>query len=358
MLLRRGYEEVVEMEAFEDADEENQQRSLGATRGAARPGSAAATIAPTTVRPLSPISKTQSRIGTSLLVVLFAIWNIIIFFIGVAVSPSLSLSANHPLNWRSGGTHAATSNDIALDHILLFGDSITAYSARTLGYSGLLRNEYNHKMDTIVRGFLGLNTREALSFVAPVLRSTSPSSPHAKTALMLIMLGSNDATQPTVPAAHIPIPEYKDNLKKIITSVQKLSPGTRVVLVTPPFMSVEMMMHRTKAGLKQYRDECLKAAKEIRADGTPWSAANFTVMDSWDALLGGDGLGDKDYDLVSVRDLFEDGLHLSAKGNSVLGKALIAKIRDVWEDLRAERISNRLPAAKWMQQETQSVNTK
>ncbi|KAJ3229216.1 hypothetical protein HDU81_005549 [Chytriomyces hyalinus] len=356
MLLRRGYEEVVEMEAFEDADEENQQRGLGTTRSGARPGSTDPTITSTTVRPLSPISKTQSRIGTSLLVILFAIWNIIIFFIGVAVSPSLSLSANHPLNFRSGGTHAATSNDMALDHILLFGDSITAFSARTSGYSGHLRDEYNHKMDTIVRGFLGLNTREALAFVAPVLRSTSPSSPLAKTALMLIMLGSNDATQPIIPAAHIPLPEYKENLKNIVTTVQKLSPVTRVVLVTPPLLSVEVMMHRTKAGLKQYRDECLQAAKEIRADGTAWSAANFTVLDSWDALLGGDGLGDNEYDLVSVRPLFEDGLHLSPKGNTVLGKALIAKIRDVWQDLRSERIGNRLPVAKWME-EAQSVNT-
>ncbi|KAI8611400.1 SGNH hydrolase-type esterase domain-containing protein, partial [Chytriomyces sp. MP71] len=233
---------------------------------------------------------------------------------------------------------------LALDHILLLGDSITAYSARTNGYANHLRNEYTTKMDTIVRGFVGLNTRDALPLILPILQSTAPASPSAHTALVIAMLGSNDATNPDIPAAHVSLPDYTRNLIHIVSAIRDTAgPATRVLLLTPPFMSVDFMMHRTRETLKQYRDACLDAARQIKSDGSVWNRVNFSVLDTWDALLGGEGLGDKPYELTATRSLFEDGLHLSAKGNAILGKAIIAKIRADWDDLRKERMSNRLP---------------
>ncbi|KAI9337998.1 SGNH hydrolase-type esterase domain-containing protein [Obelidium mucronatum] len=281
---------------------------------------------------------------TTAAVLLLVTWSLGVYVLGVATAGSV---ASHPI---VAGTRASNANDLALDHILLFGDSITAYSARATGFSSQIRQEYNHKLDTLIRGFVGLNTHDALPLVVPVIKSTSPSSPKAKTSLITIMIGSNDATSPEIKGAHVPLAEYKKNLKAIVANVKSISTSTRVVLISPPFMSVKFMMHRTSETIKLYRDACLEVGKEILADGSKWSAQNFTVLDSWDALLGSDGAGDKGYEMSKVMDLFEDGLHFSAKGNERMGKSIIERVRQQWPDLRKENIPNRLPEAKWIKE--------
>ncbi|KAJ3027077.1 UNVERIFIED_CONTAM: hypothetical protein HDU68_004560 [Siphonaria sp. JEL0065] len=278
-------------------------------------------------------------------ILLLLTWSLGVYVLGVATAGSV---VSHPM--INGGTRASNANDLALDHILLFGDSITAYSARATGFSSHLRAEYTTKLDTLIRGFVGLNSHDAVPLVVPVIKSTSPSSPKAKTSLITIMLGSNDATSPDIKGAHVPIDEYKKNLKLIVGSIKSISTNSRVVLITPPFMSVKFMMHRKSETIKLYRDACLETGNEILKDGTKWSAQNFTVLDSWDALLGEDGAGNKGYDMASVMDLFEDGLHFSAKGNERMGQKIIERVRQQWPDLRKENIPNRLPEAKWIKE--------
>ncbi|KAJ3352938.1 hypothetical protein HDU83_007454 [Entophlyctis luteolus] len=284
---------------------------------------------------------------TAAVVLIIIAWSAAVFVLGMAVPDS---SALHPL--ASGRTRSSNAGDLALDHLVLFGDSLVQRSVGTSGFASILQQEYVSKMDILVRGFSEFNTRDALELVKPTIKSVFPVSPKAKIALVVILLGSTDAMveDPSRPSGHVPVDEYRQNLISILETIHDLSRLTRLLLIAPPFtMTPPSDNSHSNTRVNLYREICLQLPNRVKGE---W-ASNFTVLDSWEALYGApipasfapESLGS------AFADIFDpDKLHLSHKGNELLGKAISSKIRQEWPDLAASAITGPYPLAQWLQQ--------
>uniref|UniRef100_A0A803PA71 SGNH hydrolase-type esterase domain-containing protein n=1 Tax=Cannabis sativa TaxID=3483 RepID=A0A803PA71_CANSA len=116
--------------------------------------------------------------------------------------------------------------------ILLFGDSITEQSFRLGGWGAALADTYSRKADVLVRGYGGYNTRWALFLLHHLFPLNVAKPPAAVT----IFFGANDAAilGRTSERQHVPIDEYKENLRKIVLHLKECSPTVLIVLITPP----------------------------------------------------------------------------------------------------------------------------
>jgi lysophospholipase L1-like esterase len=117
-------------------------------------------------------------------------------------------------------------------HIVLFGDSITEQSFRSGGWGASLADTYSRKADILVRGYGGYNTRWALFLLHHLFPLDSSKPPVAVT----VFFGANDAALlgRNSDRQHVPLEEYKENLKKIVHHLKDWSPTMLVVLVSPP----------------------------------------------------------------------------------------------------------------------------
>ncbi|OAY66406.1 GDSL esterase/lipase [Ananas comosus] len=119
---------------------------------------------------------------------------------------------------------------------VLFGDSITEQSFRPGGWGTALADTYSRKADIVVRGYGGYNTRWALfllNHLFPLFSGQSCATPPAATT---IFFGANDAALQgrTSERQHVPVDEYRENLRKIIHHLKECSPSMVVVLITAP----------------------------------------------------------------------------------------------------------------------------
>ncbi|XP_058749369.1 GDSL esterase/lipase At5g62930-like [Vicia villosa] len=202
------------------------------------------------------------------------------------------------------------------ENIVLFGDSITEQSFHN-GWGSSLANHYSRKADVLVRGYSGYNTRWALFLLNHIFPPESHKPPVATT----IFFGANDAalTGRTSERQHVPLPEYKQNLQKIINHLKSSSPAMLIVLITPPPVCEEgrrafaislygdnapKLSERTNEVTGQYAKACVETAKEM---GVPY-------IDLWSKMQETDGWKKK---------FLWDGLHLTVDGNQVVYQEVI-----------------------------------
>ncbi|XP_058733675.1 GDSL esterase/lipase At5g62930-like isoform X2 [Vicia villosa] len=202
------------------------------------------------------------------------------------------------------------------ENIVLFGDSITEQSFNN-GWGSSLANHYSRKADVTVRGYSGYNTRWALFLLNHIFPLVCCKPPVATT----IFFGANDAalTGRTSERQHVPIPEYKQNLQKIINHLKSSSPAMLIVLITPPPVCEEgrrafaislygdnasKLSERTNEVTGQYAKACVETAKEM---GVPY-------IDLWSKMQETDGWKKK---------FLWDGLHLTVYGNQVVYQEVI-----------------------------------
>ncbi|KAI3454485.1 hypothetical protein Pfo_011148 [Paulownia fortunei] len=116
--------------------------------------------------------------------------------------------------------------------IVLFGDSITQQSFGSGGWGAALADIYSRKVDVVLRGYGGYNTRWALFLLQHLFPLGSATPPVAVT----IFFGANDAALlgGTGKRQHVPVEEYKENLRRMVQHIKNWSPNTLVVLITPP----------------------------------------------------------------------------------------------------------------------------
>ncbi|XP_057804549.1 GDSL esterase/lipase At5g62930 [Salvia miltiorrhiza] len=206
--------------------------------------------------------------------------------------------------------------------IVLFGDSITQQSFRSGGWGASVADTYSRKVDVVLRGYGGYNTRWALFLLhhlfPPVSEAPSP-------AAVTIFFGANDAAllEGTGKRQHVPLEEYKENLRKMVQHIKNHSPKTLVVLITPPPIDLEgrqeyarsmygdkasKVADRTNEVAGTYADQCVALAKELCLPSINlWSKMQET--NGWQ------------------RRFLSDGLHLTPEGNAVVFGELV-KILD------------------------------
>ncbi|KAG5517006.1 hypothetical protein RHGRI_037674 [Rhododendron griersonianum] len=149
--------------------------------------------------------------------------------------------------------------------------------------------EENNMVDVVLRGYSGYNTRWILAVMDRVFPvEMDEGSSHVPEA-MTVFFGANDACLPDRCAAfqHVPVDEYKHNLRSIVSYLKKRWPATHVILITPPPIdedrrllhpNVENLLRlpeRTNEATGAYARACTAVAEE---SGIP-------VVDLWNKML-------------------------------------------------------------------------
>ncbi|KAM5588037.1 GDSL esterase/lipase [Rosa sericea] len=180
--------------------------------------------------------------------------------------------------------------------IYLFGDSITEESFGDGGWGASLAHQFSRTLDVVLRGYSGYNTRWAQK--------------------------------------HVPVDEYKQNLRSIVSFLKKQWPATHIILITPPpidedgrlqFPYIENPSNqpeRTNEAAGAFAEACVAVARE---SGLP-------VIDLWTKMQQF-----PDWQKAHLR----DGLHLTLRGNRLVFEEVVAKLRD--EGLSLESLPVDLP---------------
>ncbi|CZT15445.1 related to GDSL Lipase/Acylhydrolase family protein [Ramularia collo-cygni] len=257
--------------------------------------------------------------------------------------------------------NATTRTAHTMDQFLLFGDSITQQSSLT--FSAALSDAYIRRLDVINRGLSGYNTRQALR----ILPHAVPPPQVAKIRFMTVFFGANDARLPHTPGGpqqHVPLSEYRENLKAIITHPRILEhDGARLILITPPPVDERMCLESSKAEDPDFPDVFTRPAATtaqyasvVRQLGQEY---NLPVVDIWSTLIlraggmtGGVGLPIGSSELApnpTFQSFFRDGLHLSSLGYEVLYEELMSVIENIWPEQMPSNLPFVLPG--WQDQE-------
>ncbi|KAJ4712349.1 GDSL esterase/lipase [Melia azedarach] len=201
--------------------------------------------------------------------------------------------------------------------IVLFGDSITQQSFGSGGWGAALADSYCRKVDVVLRGYGGYNTRWALFLLHHIFSPEITKPPVAAT----IFFGANDAALlgRTSERQHVPVEEYGDNLRKMVQHLKECFPTMLIVLITPPpvdekgrkeyakSMYGEKAMElpeRTNEMTGVYARQCIELAKEL---GVP-------SVNLWSKMQETEGWQKK---------FLSDGLHLTPEGNAVVYKEIV-----------------------------------
>ncbi|KAL6639329.1 hypothetical protein ACP70R_023059 [Stipagrostis hirtigluma subsp. patula] len=244
-----------------------------------------------------------------------------------ATTTAAAPSAVHPPGCPAGAA-AGGSRGMVRPRLVLFGDSITQQSFAPGGWGAALADTYTRKADVIVRGYSGYNTRWALFLIHHIFPVDDIAPPLATT----IFFGANDAALlgRTSERQHVPVSEYKENLRKMVNHLKDCSKSMVILLITPPPVDEEgreryarslygenarKLPERTNEMAGIYADQCIELAREM----------HIPVIDIWSKMQETEGWG-KLY--------LSDGLHLTPEGNAVVYREVVQTLRN--SGLKAE----------------------
>ncbi|XP_071903769.1 GDSL esterase/lipase At5g62930 isoform X2 [Coffea arabica] len=181
--------------------------------------------------------------------------------------------------------------------IVLFGDSITEQSFRSGGWGAALADTYSRK--------------------------GSATPPVAAT----IFFGANDAALlgRTSARQHVPVDEYKENLRRMVQHLKECCSTMLIVLITPPPVDEEgrkeyaralygekamKLPERTNETAGLYAEKCVELARELDLPSINlWS--KMQEIDGWQKFLS-------------------DGLHLTKDGNAVVYQEVVRVFSETW----------------------------
>lgn len=220
---------------------------------------------------------------------------------------------------------------------VVFGDSITqkGNDPANEGWVSRLQDTYQRRVDILNRGYSGYNSRWAKMIwphIEPTFRGAE---------LVTVWFGANDAALPdrTSKVQHVPLEEYRANLKYIVDRLKSLA--CEVILVTPPPVSephrirhakemygvdLDLGSERTNEVTKEYAQACLDVAH----------ACSVHVVDMWQICM--------QREPMRYGDVFlNDGLHLAAPGNGVMFESLISLLNDSLPQFCVQEIPTDIP---------------
>ncbi|EGD93615.1 GDSL Lipase/Acylhydrolase [Trichophyton tonsurans CBS 112818] len=233
---------------------------------------------------------------------------------------------------------------IPYDQIILFGDSITqfsAYQGRGFAFSPQMQDDYVRKLDVLNRGFSGYTSSQGLN----VLPQFFPPPHAAKVRIMTVFFGANDAVLPPGDQ-YVPLEKYVQNLKAIIQHPVVRYGGTKIVLLTPPPVNEYQLtafdlskgvtpLSRSANNTKLYAGACREVGKSLHvAIADIWSA--FMREAGW--VEGQPIAGSKEIpENPKLASLLIDGLHFSGDGYKVMYDEVLRAIRETYPEEAPER---------------------
>lgn len=198
---------------------------------------------------------------------------------------------------------------------------MTEYSFQPGGWGAGLADLYSRKADILLRGYRGWNTRRARNVLEQFFPKDFPSQP----ALVLVFFGANDGAfpMPSGKGQHVPLQEFKENLRYIASYLKELSQTTKVILITAPPIHEDgrreyarfrfgekaaKFTDRTNERAKNYAHACIEVANEV----------NVGVVDLWTAIQKKENWQTK---------CLCDGMHLTSEGNKVLLEEILKVLK-------------------------------
>jgi isoamyl acetate esterase len=224
--------------------------------------------------------------------------------------------------------------------ILLLGDSLTQLSFE--GWGATLANVYQRRCDVLNRGYAGYNTTFYLRHVLPhLLRDDLSEGSNAK--LCVVFFGANDAALREVdPHHHVPIDEYADNLKRMITQIQQSASRPKILLVTPPTVHHEQRLQYQKQRFGDKATGVLERRNDVTAQYADACAAlgaamNVPVLHMFNAMVNGTPNSNSSSinaaDETAWGEYFYDGLHFSSAGQQFVATQVLHAINEHFPDL-------------------------
>ncbi|KAI9349151.1 SGNH hydrolase-type esterase domain-containing protein, partial [Obelidium mucronatum] len=224
------------------------------------------------------------------------------------------------------------------------------------GWGILLMQEYSRKMQVTIRGFASYNSYWLKFALEPLLLTSTTGLPE-RIKLITLLLGTNDYVHPTF-NKHVPIDKYTTNMSEMIATILRIAPDAKLLLLTPPPMSVKVVydgdqvpsnpkIYATLENAKRYRDACLSLVKEFNSidDSGESSRLRVDVLDTWQLFLNPSEIEDIDsWDPATrLKHLFADTRHFNEDGNRILFEGVVGKIKDTWPELQASVQKEVLP---------------
>jgi lysophospholipase L1-like esterase len=242
------------------------------------------------------------------------------------------------------------------DLILLLGDSITQEGCdqtRGFGWVAQLSHDYVRKLTVVNAGLSGYGTDKALAKLPLLIPPSAPIG--SKIKIFAVFFGANDARLPNTMQArqHVPLSEYADNLRKILSHKAVQAHDPHIILITPPPIDERMCeADDASKGIHQIRRSAKITAQYAQAVCDLGGKLDIAVCNLWKVFMheagwkDGDALlGSKDVDQSEdgLRSLLRDGLHLTDKGNRVVYEEFLKVVREQWPDMAPEKMDFVLP---------------
>ncbi|CAF9917388.1 hypothetical protein IMSHALPRED_003557 [Imshaugia aleurites] len=169
-----------------------------------------------------------------------------------------------------------------------------------------------------------------------------PKPEQARLRFMTVFFGANDACLPgSATGQHVPLDEYKKNLKNILKHPSVIAQNPRLILLTPPPINeyqleeVDLVQgfkdpRRSAEHTQEYADAC----RQVGAD------VGVTVLDVWSIFMAKAGwkegealIGSKKVARNEVLErLLVDGLHFRPEAYRLLYDSLMELINKEWPD--------------------------
>jgi lysophospholipase L1-like esterase len=200
--------------------------------------------------------------------------------------------------------------------ILLLGDSLTQLCFE--GWGSDLADMYQGRADVLNRGASGFNSR----WFPRYAEDTGIWDEAGKVALVTIFFGANDAAKFFDPA-HVPLPEFKTNIEKIVDKAKESYPTAKILLIAPPPIHPGQRLEFQKKRWGDKATGVLERSNEIT--GTYAAACrevgntkDVPCMDLFTAMRTAEGNTDED----DVGRFLCDGLHFNKTGHKFVYSAL------------------------------------
>ena len=257
--------------------------------------------------------------------------------------------------------------------ILLIGDSITQQSFGMngkIGWGSLLASVYQRRADVLARGYFGYNTNHALQILPRILSSVSSSYSasysYSPIVFCTILFGSNDAVD-YGQLQHVPIEQYRKNMKKIIQDVREHitlqqqqqeeeehlnnisydgsnsttllpplpplpPPPPPIIVMTPPpvheeswaaFKGVEISTRKNN-NIRRYGHVVKEVVSELQRQQHPKSCY-YEVLDIWELL---NGASSEDPNNERIVKYVTDGVHLNEDGNRIIYDGIMNLLKE------------------------------
>ncbi|MCZ6676888.1 MAG: GDSL-type esterase/lipase family protein [Candidatus Poribacteria bacterium] len=192
--------------------------------------------------------------------------------------------------------------DVALKRVVCIGDSIR------MGYEPTVVQELADWAQVWRMGEIqGGNTRNVLEHLDEWGIQPAPDIVHINAGLHDMARDPGPGPEPRVP-----LHEYRENLRQIISTIQKKTPALIIFALTTPVDLARQ--HAVNYGVNRVNTDVLtynQAAREVAAE------RHVVINDLYQVVVD-NGIGQM---------LREDGVHFTASGSEILGKAVAAAIR-------------------------------